>query len=315
MLETFQATLSPMLVMFMCMIIGYIAKKCSLVPDNTATVLSKLENYFFVPALIIKNFMEYCTIESITEQYTLILYCCIALFMALIIALPLSKVFAKNDYYQRNIYKYALSFGNFSFMGNAIVPIILGEAELYHYMLYILPLNVAVYTWGLIILIPQGEQKQSALKNLINPIFVSILLGAALGLINAKEYIPSFLSTTISSCAACMGPLAMILTGFVVGGYDVAGLLRKGRIYIASFLRLIVIPALFIAVLWALGANKTTLVLTLFAFGTPLGLNTVVFPAAYGGDTQTGASMALISNTLCIITIPLMYALLTSLAI
>ena len=33
-------------------------------------------------------------------------------------------------------------------------------------------------------------------------------------------------------------------------------------------------------------------------------------PAAYGGDTSTGASMAMISHTLCVITIPLMYALL-----
>lgn len=290
----------------------YIAKKYSLVPDNTATVLSKLENYFFVPALIIKNFMEYCTIESITQQYTLILYCCVALFLALVIAIPLSKVFENKDYYQRNIYKYALAYGNFSFMGNAIVPIILGEAELYHYMLYILPLNVAVYTWGLIILIPKGEEKQNVLKNLVNPIFMSIIIGAALGLLNAKEYIPSFLSTTISSCAACMGPLAMILTGFVVGGYNASDLLNRGRIYIASFLRLIVLPALFVTILWALGASKNALVLTLFAFGTPLGLNTVVFPAAYGGDTKTGASMALISNTFCIITIPLMYALLMS---
>ena len=313
MLETFQATLSPMLVMFMCMIIGYVAKKAKLVPDNTATVLSKLENYFFVPALIIKNFMEYCTVESITEQYKLILYCLVALAIALAIAIPLSKVFAGDDYYKRNIYKYALSFGNFSFMGNAIVPVILGDAELYHYMLYILPLNIAVYTWGLIILIPRGEKKQSVFKNLLNPIFASILIGAILGLVNAKEYIPSFLSTTIANCASCMGPLAMILTGFVVGGYDFVGLLKNGRIYIATALRLIVLPTLFIAVLWLLGTDKNTLVLTLFAFGTPLGLNTVVFPAAYGGDTSTGASMAMISHTLCIITIPLMYALLTTL--
>ena len=313
MLGTFQATLSPMLVMLMCMIIGYIAKKSSIVPDNTATVLSKLENYFLVPALIIKNFMEYCTIESITEQYKLILYCLIALVIALAIALPLSKVFAGNDYYERNIYKYALCFGNFSFMGNAIVPAILGDAMLYNYMLYILPLNVAVYTWGLIILIPRGEKKQSVFKNLINPIFASILIGAILGLINAKSYIPAFLTATISNCAACMGPLAMILTGFVVGGYDFVGLLKKGRIYIATFLRLFVLPALFVGILWLLGADRNTLILTLFAFGTPLGLNTVVFPAAYGGDTSTGASMALISSSLCIVTIPLMYALLTSL--
>ena len=79
------------------MIIGYVAKKSRLVPDNTATVLSKLENYFFVPALIIKNFMEYCTVESITEQYKLILYCLVALAIALAIAIPLSKVFAGDD--------------------------------------------------------------------------------------------------------------------------------------------------------------------------------------------------------------------------
>ena len=40
--------------------------------------------------------------------------------------------------------------------------------------------------------------------------------------------------------------------------------------------------------------------------------DTVVFPAAYGGDTSVGASMAMISHTLCILTIPVMYSLLTA---
>lgn len=313
MLETFIATLNPMLVMFLFMIIGFSAKKLGIVPDNTATVLSKLENYFFVPALIINTFMKYCTVSSITEQYKLILYSLVALTMAIAIALPLSKVFSRGgDCYQRNIYKYALSFGNFSFMGNAIVPAILGEASLYSYMLYILPLNIAVYTWGIIILIPHGEKKESIFKNLLNPIFVSILIGAALGLGGLTPKVPGFIQTTVSNCAACMGPLAMILTGFVIGEYNIVSLVKNKRIYIASILRLVVLPALFVAVLYLLGADKLPLVLTFFAFGTPLGLNTVVFPSAYGGDTSTGASMAMISHTLCVISIPIMYALLTA---
>ena len=36
----------------------------------------------------------------------------------------------------------------------------------------------------------------------------------------------------------------------------------------------------------------------------------MVVPAAYGGDTRTGAAMATISHAACIITIPLLYALL-----
>lgn len=300
-----------MLVMFLCMIVGFLSNKLKLAPDNTATVLSKLENYFFVPALIINTFMKYCTVSSVTEQYKLILYCLAALVIALAVALPLSKVFSGGDSYKRNIYKYALAFGNFSFMGNAIVPAIMGDSMLYNYMLYILPLNVAVYTWGVIILIPKGEKTQNPLKNLLNPIFISILIGAALGLSGAAESVPAFICRTISSLSSCMGPLAMVLTGFVIGSYDIGGLLKNKKVYMATFLRLIVLPSAFIILLKLLGADKNTLFLTLFAYGTPLGLNTVVFPAAYGGDTSTGASMAMISHTLCIITIPVMYAILT----
>ena len=44
-----------------------------------------------------------------------------------------------------------------------------------------------------------------------------------------------------------------------------------------------------------------------YVFVPALGLNTIVYPAAYGGDTKTGASMAMISHVLSVITIPLMY--------
>ena len=41
----------------------------------------------------------------------------------------------------------------------------------------------------------------------------------------------------------------------------------------------------------------------------PLGLNTVVFPAAYGGDTTPGAGMALVSHLILVITIPVMFSI------
>ena len=309
MLATFNATLSPMLVMFVCMVIGFILNRKKLLPENGATVLSKLENYVLVPALIVKTFMENCTVKSLSENYTIILSSLFTLFLALIIAIPLAKAFTK-DSYTINIYRYALSFGNFGFMGNAIVPAILGQGVLYSYMLFTLPLNTAVYTWGVLILIPKGEEKKSVLKCLINPIFISIIIGMILGLTGATPYVPKFITSTVSNLSACMGPLAMVLTGFVVADYDIMSLLKKGRIYIATFLRLILLPTVFVWLLSLTGVSKEILTLAFFAYATPLGLNTVVFPAAYGSDTSTGASMAMISHTLCVLTIPLMFALL-----
>ncbi len=319
MLSVFNSTLSQMTVMLICLIIGFILKKFSFLPDNAGAVISKLENYIFVPALIIYTFMTYCTVKSLSEQYSLVLFCLFVLMIALAISIPLSYLFSKNDNYKRNIYKYALSFANFSFMGNAIVPAIMGEEYLYPYMMYLIPLNIAVYTWGVMILVPKSEGKHSILKSLLNPIFISIIIGAVLGLTGTVNYVPSFALKTIDYCRNCMAPLAMILTGFVIGGYDIKELLLNKKVYIATFFRLIVFPAFFVTILYLLCAALnvkqdllvTALTLTLFAYGTPLGLNTVVFPAAYGGDTKTGAAMAMISHTVCVITIPIMYALLT----
>lgn len=44
-MENFSSTLNQMLVMFLFILVGFIVKKMSLLPDNTGTVLSKLENY------------------------------------------------------------------------------------------------------------------------------------------------------------------------------------------------------------------------------------------------------------------------------
>jgi len=71
--------------------------------------------------------------------------------------------------------------------------------------------------------------------------------------------------------------------------------------------RLVIIPAVFVMVLKLIGINETILSLALICFATPLGMNTIVYPAAYGGDFRTGASMTMISSTLSVITIPIMY--------
>ncbi len=317
-LNMFSTTLSPMLVMFLCILIGFILKKRSLLPEDAGTVMSKLENYVFVPALIISNFMNYCTLESLSENYSVIIYSAVALFIAMAIAIPLSYVFVKkgDDTYLRNIYKYALTFGNFSFMGNAIVPAILGEVYgddvLYKYLLFALPLNIIAYTWGIFIMIPKGKSKGNPLKNLLNPIFFALIIGAVLGLTGLGAKMPQIVVTVIDYCKSCMAPVAMILTGFVIGGYSIKTMLSNKRVYIATALRLAVLPTLIIGILYFLGASKFILSLTLFAYATPLGVNTVIFPAAYGGNTSTGAAMASISHTLGTVTIPIMYALLNA---
>ena len=208
----------------------------------------------------------------------------------------------------QKIYTYSFAVANFSFMGNAVVLGIFGEDVLFDYMIFTLPLCLYVYSFGTASLIPKSkENSKFSFKVFLNPICMSMLFGAVAGVTGLP--LPKFLVTAISSAGACMSPLAMILTGFVVANFSIKTLAKVKRIYLASVLRLVVLPFVFVLVLKLLNTDSTIIMLTLCATAMPLGLNTVVFPAAYGGDTTPGSSMALISHLMSIITIPIMFTL------
>ena len=58
-----------------------------------------------------------------------------------------------------------------------------------------------------------------------------------------------------------------------------------------------------------IGLSAQIAMLAVFAFSCPSGMNVVVFPASYGQDCKTGASIVLISSLGSILTVPVLYAL------
>lgn len=303
-MQVFLATFNQMLVLFTFMAIGFLLNKKGLLSGSASAVLSKLETYLFVPCLVFSVFYKYCTVENFKQKSVYILYGTAIMAVSLVIGILLARLFAK-EYYLRKIYTYSFAVANFSFMGNAVVLGVFGEEILFDYMIFTLPLNLYVYSIGTASLIPNKKQSKISIKDFINPIFISLVLGAVCGL--CKIPLPKFITSAISAGGACMSPIAMLLTGFVVGGYSLKKLASDKKVYLASAIRLIILPAAFMLVLLALKTDIAIIRAALCATAMPLGLNTVVFPAAYGGDTTPGASMALISHLISIVTIPLMF--------
>ena len=90
-----------------------------------------------------------------------------------------------------------------------------------------------------------------------------------------------------------MSPIAMILTGFVIGGYSFANLFGKWQTYVVAGIRLVFLPTVSVLVLKLFNAPQEAVVATLCANAMPLGLNTVIIPSAYGKSPDDGASMRL----------------------
>ncbi|MBQ8758271.1 MAG: AEC family transporter [Clostridia bacterium] len=304
--------------MFILIIAGFVLRKINILPDGSDRILSKLETYLLCPALSLANQITNCNIKSFSENAPLMFYGLGLAVVAILLSYPLSRLFAKgwktspDIAYQRQIYKYALVFGNYGYVGNFLVLGIWGDEAFYKYSIFTFLLGLLCYAWGISILIPKGEGN-SPLKNLkkglLNPPFIALLIGMFLGLTGLGKYVPDFAMTAFKNAGNCMGPVAMILAGVVMGGYNFKELISNKKVYITTILRLIVLPSLFVIPLKLLGASEDAIIFAFIAFAAPIGMNTIIYPATYGGDTKTGASMTMISSVLSVITIPIMYYL------
>lgn len=304
-MQVFGAVLNQMLVLFVFMAAGFFLNKKQILPKDDSVVLSKLETYILVPCLVFNTFYKYCTVENFRAKWEYLAYGVGFVAVSVPVGCLLAYVFAKNGY-ARKIYNYSFAVANFSFMGNAVVLGVFGEEVLFDYMMFTLPLTLYVYSYGTASLKPD-ESCRFSFKMFLNPICISMLLGATLGLIALP--LPKFLTGAVAMGGAAMSPLAMLLTGFVIGDYSLKTLAKQKKVYYASLIRLIALPAVILTVIKLCGVPDDIVRVTLCAAAMPLGLNTVVFPAAYGGDTTLGAAMAFISHLLSIITIPIMAAI------
>lgn len=322
-MATFFATLKPMLTLFFCIAVGFILMKKKILPDNASKTMAKMENWIFSPALSFTTMIRYCTVDSLSAHATNLAVSLVAVTLAMVIAIPLARLFVREKTAERGVYAYALAFANSGYVGDPIVLALFGEEILAYYKLFCLPFTVLIYTWGISVLTPAGKSGGSPLRRLLNAPTIALLTGIVMGLGGIGKYLPAFLISALDSLKSCMGPVAMLLAGATIARFNFVGMLKKKKVYLATLFRLVIIPTVILAAIFGIKAaansifglsvGNDVLFLCFFVTATPLGLNTVVFPEAYGGNPETGASMTMISHTLCVISIPLLYAIATSL--
>ncbi len=322
MITTFLATLTPMLTLFVCIAVGFVFTKLKILPEGSSKVMAKLETWIFCPALSFMTMVRFCTIETIGEHIINITLAVIGVAFAMGVAMLLSRFFAKRGSYERGVYAYALSFANGSYMGDPIVLSLFGDIGLSYYKLFYLPFSIMINSWGITVLTPATEKKSNLWRKLLNAPTIAMLAGIAVGLSGLGGNMPAFVTGSLDALKSCMGPVAMLLAGATIAKYDVFAMLKKTKVYVATAYSLLVKPALVVAVIFGaktlanlffgFAIGNDVLFLAFFGSATAIGLNTVVFPEAYGGDPETGASITLVSHTMCVITIPLLYALMVA---
>lgn len=306
------------------MAIGFIIAKLKIIPKEASKILSKLENSVFLPALVLYTFLANFTISALKESWLPLLVSLAVEIVVIPIALFIAKRATRDEFIQR-MYTYGLCFSNFGFMGNAVVSAIFPEIYQY-YIIFTLPLWTIIYVWGVPgLLIEKGDAQPNAsaskisskLKSFINPMFIALIIGAVIGVSGLGEIMLKadggkgiFITQVIKVLGDCMSPIAMIMTGITFAFIDFKSVLKTASIYVVTFVRLLAFPLVFGGIALLVKTYIVDIPFAVYAslicsLSMPLGLNTVVIPAAYGKDTSIPAGMALISHLISIATIPL----------
>jgi predicted permease len=296
-----------MSVFFTFMAVGYVLKKKKLLPDDTGAVLSKLELYIFLPALCFNTFSANLRTDMLADKLPLLGWALIILGVTFALSIPLSMLFSR-ERMTRAVYSYAFTIPNIGYLGYPLVGAVFGQKTLLDFMIYTLPFNLYIYTVGMYLLNPA---RVFNIKKVFNPIIISIFTGAAVGLSGLT--MPSFVGGTLSTASACTGPVAMLLTGFVLARSPAIEMLRNYKMYIAGVVRLALIPAAIGGLMYFAGADRHITLIVCSMLVLPMGLNNVVFPEAFGGDSKTGAQSCFVSNIMGVISVPFAYMLLTTL--
>ena len=308
-MAVFTATLEQTAFLLSFIVLGYILTRWKFVQENAQAVLSRLENCVFIPALVLGTFIGNFTTDKLSSAWKLFLGSFLLGLVAIVLALLCARLCGRSKY-ERDIYTYGLSFSNFGFMGNAVVSALFPDIFM-EYLIFTLPLWTLIYLWGVpVLLLGDGAEKPSLrqrLKAFQNPMLACTLLGMVIGLLGIP--VPGFLSSAVTAAGNCMSPIAMLLTGMTIARSELGQILKIRGVYVATFLRLLVFPLLFMAVALVIPFPEVFATCAVCSLAMPLGLNTIIVPSGLGKDTKVASGMALVSHILSCVTIPLIFML------
>ena len=310
MITAFLTTLEQMGKIFLFFILGFGLRRLNILPKEVGSSISRLITTLFLPALMLYSNMTEFNLKDIVSYGKLVIIGGLFWGALALLAFPVAKKLAGNNKEEQGIFQYGLTFSNTGAVGVPITLALFGMEGYFKFSLFVLIGTLMTYAWGISLFF--GNDLRRSFKQfivyLLNPVFIFMIIGLLLGMLSAKDWMPTLVVNFVGDLAGCYVPVSLLSIGFAIADYPLGDIIKLPKGYLFTVFRLIVIPALALLAAWVLRLPKSMATMLILTFSNPCGMNVVVYPAAYGRDCKTGANLVLVSSLCSIITVPLLYA-------
>lgn len=280
---------------------GYFVTKKGMLDEHTNKQMSRLLVNLFNPLLILSSAANSIGLISLDDMKTVGLIA-IGMFVVFIpIGMVLTPLF-EHDLEQRKIFQMMFVFSNLGFIGIPVVSSIIGTEYVVYVTEFILIYTVILYSYGVAVL--SDRLSLSALKEMINP--GTILSIAALIIIIFGIQLPDFIKTAATYFGNITSPMALLAIGFTLAQSNLKKIFCQPRLYLFSFVKLLVIPLLLLPFLKLVTKDVALLSVSMVMFGMPVGNVGIMMGMQKGIDGTNGSATIILTTILCVFTIPIL---------
>ena len=312
-MQEFFIMLKNVIIFILLAVPGFVAVKTKLFKSEDSNVLSKVVLFVAMPFFIAASTLNI----PLTEQMAIKLLIVAGLYSAFTVLLFfLAKIFIKKD--DKNalagLERFSLIFSNNGFIGLPLAEIMFGlDSPIIAYIVVINVINnVALMVVGPYMF--TGDKSTISFKGILkSPVLIAFVIAFIINLIGVQPitkeslYYSNFLKAVVT-------PLAMTILGMKFANVKMSALFTNRKVYYISFLKLLLFPALTIALMlaikFAVGLDSAIIIAVFIGFGTSTATLTTSI-ADRCGVGQIESSLYVLGSTLfSVISLPVLYALL-----
>ncbi|WP_443091653.1 AEC family transporter [Basfia succiniciproducens] len=287
-------------------LLGYALVKSKLLKSQDSYPLSIIGLYLISPSVMINAFqIDYS--PQILNGLLLSLTMAVFLHIILIITGVILKRLLNLDPIEHAASIYSNS-------GNLIIPLVVsmfGQQWVIYATCFIVVQTFLFWTHCRSIICGKGSI--SILKMFKNINILSIFLGVFLFAFQIK--LPPLISGTLSSLGQFIGPNAMLIAGMLIASIPLRNIITSKRIYLVTFLRLILIPIFLLIIIKLCGFDnwvendETIAMISFLATMSPAAATVTQMALIYGKNANKASAIYGVTTMLCVFSMPLIIAL------
>ena len=293
--------LEVMVILFIIVILGYVACKLGYMGDKFDKKLSSMVVDITCPLLVLSSVMG----DELPDR-TLILPLLGVGFLTYILLLVFGfwvpRLITRNHDDQGMI-GFALMFANVGFIGYPIVSSIFGPKAIFYAALLNMPNTFFIFTAGVMLIKGEYSVKQFNPKVLFSPALLGAFIAALL--VAFGVHTPDIIARPVTMVGNITVPAALMIIGSSMARLPLHDIIGTPKVYVASLLRLCIIPLSLFFLFKALGVSEVVNAINTVVIAMPAASYGTMFCLKYGRNPALMTEITFITTVASIFTIPM----------